>query len=57
MKPSRLKTLIGVAMIGLGLVQAILYARQSEWIALALGLLYAGIGMAYLWAEVYAVGP
>jgi uncharacterized integral membrane protein len=51
----RLRTLIGVAMIGLGLVQAGLFAGQSEWLPTALGLLYSAIGGAYLWAEVYII--
>ncbi|WP_435347130.1 hypothetical protein [Haloarchaeobius sp. HRN-SO-5] len=55
MEQERLKTLVGVAMIGLGVVQAGLFALQSDWIPAGLGLLYSGIGVAYLWAEVYTV--
>lgn len=55
MERRRLKTLIGLAMVGIGLVQVGLFARESEWIPTGLGLLYAGIGIAYLWAEVYAL--
>ncbi|WP_202614480.1 hypothetical protein [Halostella litorea] len=55
MKRSRLKTFIGLAMVALGLIQAGAFAAQSEWIPTALGLLYSGIGVAYLWAEVYTV--
>lgn len=55
MEQRRLKTLIGVAMIGLGLIQASLYIVQNEWIPTGLGLLYSVIGIAYLWVEVYAV--
>ncbi len=56
MEQRRLKTLIGVAMVGLGLVQAGSFALQSEWLPMVLGLLYSAIGTAYLWAEVYTVG-
>ena len=55
MKRRRLRTLIGAAIIGLGLVQAGLYGRQGEWIPTAFGLLFSLIGIAYLWAEVYSV--
>lgn len=51
----RQRTLIGGAMIVLGLVQAALFAVQSEWIPTALGILYSVLGIAYLWAEVYTV--
>lgn len=53
--PRRPKALIGVAMVGLGLVQARLYATRSAWMASILGLLYTVIGLGYLWAEVSAV--
>ena len=56
MEQRRLKALIGVAMIGLGLFQAGSFALQSEWLPMVLGLLYAAIGTAYLWAEVYTAG-
>lgn len=50
----RLKTLIGVAMVLLGLVQAGSFAVQAEWIPVGLGIAYGAIGVAFLWAEVYA---
>ena len=53
MERKQLKTVIGLAMVGLGLVQAGSFALQSEWIPIVLGLLYSVIGIAYLWAEVY----
>ena len=56
MEQRRLKTLIGVAMVGLGLFQAGSFALQSDWLPMVLGLLYAAIGTAYLWAEVYTAG-
>ena len=56
MEQRQLKTLIGVAMVGLGLVQAGAFALQSKWLPMVLGLLYAVIGTAYLWAEVYTAG-
>lgn len=56
MEQRRLKALIGVAMVGLGLFQAGSFALQSEWLPMVLGLLYAAIGTAYLWAEVYTAG-
>lgn len=51
----RLRTLIGMAMIVLGLVQAGLFAGQGDWLPTTLGLLYSAIGGAYLWVEVYTV--
>lgn len=42
-------------MIVLGLVQAALFAVQSEWIPTALGFFYSLLGAGYIWAEVYAV--
>lgn len=54
MNRRRLKTLIGTAMVLLGLVQAWSFAVQDEWIPTALGLAYAAIGVAFLWVEVYA---
>ena len=55
MERRRVKTIIGVAMVLLGIVQALAFAVQSQWIMTALGLTYGGIGVAFLWAEVYAV--
>ncbi|WP_435363393.1 hypothetical protein [Haloarchaeobius sp. DYHT-AS-18] len=51
----RRKTMLGLAMVVLGIVQAALFASQSEWVPTAFGLLYSTIGLVYLWAEVYAV--
>ena len=55
MERRKLRTLIGVAMLGLGLVQSGLYGMQGEWLPTAFGLLFSSIGVAYLWAEVYSV--
>lgn len=55
MASKRLKTMIGIAMVGVGVVQAALFTLQQEWFPMILGLLYAGIGVAFLWAEVYTV--
>jgi 1,4-dihydroxy-2-naphthoate octaprenyltransferase len=54
MERRRLATLIGLAMIALGLIQAGSFAVQSDWIFSFLGLVYAILGVAYLWAEVYS---
>lgn len=51
----RLRTLVGSAMIGLGLLQVGLYGMQEEWLPTTFGLLFSFIGVAYLWAEVYSV--
>jgi hypothetical protein len=55
MKRRRVRTFIGAAMIGLGLVQAGLYGSQGEWLPTVLGLLFSLLGITYLWAEVYTV--
>ncbi|GAA0664289.1 hypothetical protein ACFQDG_05940 [Natronoarchaeum mannanilyticum] len=54
MNRRRLKILIGVAMVLLGLVQAWSFAVQDMWIPTALGVAYGAIGVAFLWTEVYA---
>lgn len=53
MEGIQLQTVLGLAMVCLGVVQTGYFARQSEWIPIVLGLLYSAIGIAYLWAEVY----
>lgn len=55
MASRQFKTIIGGAMVGMGLVQASLFAVQSESIPTGLGILYSLLGIAYLWAEVYTV--
>ena len=50
----RRNALIGLAMVALGLVQAGSYVVRSDWVFSFFGLLYALIGVGYLWAEVYA---
>ncbi|MCT9096106.1 hypothetical protein [Haloarchaeobius sp. HME9146] len=55
MERHRLKTMLGLAMVLLGIVQAALFASQSEWVPTGFGLLYSTIGIVYLWVEVYAV--
>jgi len=42
-------------MVLLGIVQAWSFAVQDEWVPTALGFAYGAIGVAFLWAEVYAV--
>jgi len=54
MERRRLKTVIGIAMVLLGLVQAWSFAVQDMWIPTALGVAYGAIGVAFLWTEVYA---
>ena len=49
-----LKTIIGIVMVGMGLVQASLFAVQSEWIPTSLGIFFSLLGIVYLWAEVYS---
>ncbi|WP_157972460.1 hypothetical protein [Saliphagus sp. LR7] len=49
-----LKTAIGIAMVGIGLVQVSLYAVQSEWVPTGLGVFISLLGIVYLWAEVYS---
>lgn len=56
MERTRLKTTVGLAMVGLGFVQATLFGLQSDWVATGFGLAYAVIGMLFLWAEVYTAG-
>lgn len=53
MASRQLKTVFGVAMMGMGVVQASLYAMQNEWVFIGLGVFYSLLGIAYLWAEVY----
>lgn len=50
----RTRTIIGLAMITLGLIQVGSFAVQSNWIFSFLGLIYAILGVVYLWAEVYS---
>lgn len=55
MASRRHRALIGTAMVLVGLVQAVLFAVESKWLPTGLGALYAGLGVAYLWAEVHRV--
>jgi len=55
MERRQLKTIIGLALAGTGLAQAVPSALQSEWIEMTLDLLYSCLGIVYLWAEVYTV--
>ena len=54
MTAGRFRAFLGVAMVFLGLVQATLYGVQHEWVPTGLGVLFALLGGAYCWAEVYA---
>lgn len=56
MATRRTRSIIGLAMIALGVVQASLYGLQSEWIPTALGGVYTLLGVVYLWAEVLSQG-
>ena len=57
MERIRVQTLIGLAMVGIGLLQAGLYAAQAEWIATIFGLFFAVLGIGYLWAETNMMLP
>ena len=39
-------------MVGIGVVQASLFAIQAEWIPTLLGVIYSVLGIAFLWVEV-----
>ncbi|MUV85400.1 hypothetical protein GJ631_02060 [Natronomonas sp. CBA1123] len=54
MEKERLRTLIGIAMVSLGLVQTVSGVLQDNLPFATFGFLYALIGVAYLWAEVYS---
>jgi len=54
MEEGRLRKLIGMAMVALGLIQVGSFALAGDWIFSFFGLIYAIIGVAYLWAEVYS---
>ncbi len=56
MDQRRLRTLLGLAMVGLGALQTAIFALQGELIPMALGFLFALIGVAYLWVQVYSGG-
>ena len=47
------RTVIGVAMVGIGLAQAAFFAAQTEWMPTGLSTFYSILGVVYLWAEVY----
>ena len=53
MASKRLRTVVGVLMIGIGLVQASLFAMQAEWIPTLFGVIYSVLGIAFLWVEVF----
>ncbi|MCY4732104.1 hypothetical protein KY092_16195 [Natronomonas gomsonensis] len=53
MEKERLRTLIGIAMVSLGLVQTVSGVVQDNFPFAVFGFLYALIGVAYLWTEVY----
>ena len=54
MEEGRLRKLIGMAMVALGLIQVGSFGLAGDWIFSFFGLIYAIIGVAYLWAEVYS---
>lgn len=51
MERRQLGTIIGVAMVGMGLVQTFLFAVRSERIPTGLGVFFSILGIVYLWAE------
>ncbi|MDL0119375.1 hypothetical protein PNQ29_06470 [Halobacterium salinarum] len=53
MVSQRAKTVLGLALIAVGLVQVASFAWNSNLGYSASGLLYVGMGAAFLWAEVY----
>lgn len=53
MERRRLKTFIGLAMVALGLIQVASFGISDDPLFSAFGLLYAVIGAAFLWTEVY----
>ena len=53
MPSERARFFIGVTMIGLGLIQTILFATMDYWLAAGFGAIYSGLGVLYLWTEVY----
>jgi len=55
MTSTRTKTALGVAMVALGVLQAVAYALQDQVVPAVLGGVYATLGVAYLWAEVLRV--
>jgi len=55
MTSTRTKTVLGVAMVALGVLQAVAYALQDQVVPAVLGGVYATLGVAYLWAEVLRV--
>lgn len=54
MERRRLAILSGMAMVALGLIQAGSFAIGGDWKFSFLGLVYAILGVAFLWAEVYS---
>ncbi|MFC6825068.1 hypothetical protein [Halopelagius fulvigenes] len=54
MERRRLNALIGLALVALGLIQAVSFAMADEWIFSFGGVLYAICGIYYLRAEVYS---
>ncbi|SDR09644.1 hypothetical protein [Halopelagius longus] len=54
MERRRLNTLVGLALVALGLLQAVSFAIADDWIFSFGGVLYAIGGMYYLWVEVYS---
>jgi hypothetical protein len=55
MASKRQKTLIGGAMVAVGIFQAALFMIDDEFTGFVLGTSYAVLGVAYLWFEVYTV--
>ncbi|AAG19407.1 hypothetical protein PNP59_10600 [Halobacterium salinarum] len=53
MVSQRAKTALGLALIAVGLVQVASFAWNSNLGYSVSGLLYVGMGAAFLWAEVY----
>lgn len=54
MEGEQIKTFIGIAMIALGLIQAGSFVVQENLMFSIWGLAYAGLGVTFLWTEVYS---
>jgi energy-converting hydrogenase Eha subunit E len=54
MATARHRRVVGAAMIAVGLVQASVGSLDGDHVFALLGVVYAGIGVAYLWFKGYA---
>jgi len=56
MEKTRLRKLIGLAMVVLGTIQTGTGIMQEDWIFAVLGFVYALLGVAYILFEGYELG-